>query len=592
MAIEEPELVLDRSVDLRGKPAVRGKTGGWRACSLIIGYEFVEKLAFAGIWANLVVYLTNKLHEGTVSSSRNVTNWIGTLCLTPLLGAYIADTYLGRFRTFAVFSCFYILGMGIMTLAVSLKSLRPPDCPSNEGCEKASSLQIGIFYSALYLLALGAGGTRPNVSTFGADQFDDFHPKEKLQKNSFFNWWIFVLFGGSLFGQTFIVYVEDHISWAVASAIITAGLLISYVVFMIGTPFYRYKSLSGNPLQRMGKVIRRTIQNWKVRLPSDPSCLHEVDSKEYLAQGRYPIAHTQLLRFMDKASVQNGTSSDPCTVTDVEEIKLIIRILPVWVTSIFPSTLLTQSGTLFVKQATTLDRQMGPNFQIPAASIGAFLQISLLLSLIIYDQLLVPICRRFRGNPRGITILQRMGIGMILYSIAMAAAMITEMKKIDVIKSHGLEDNSNAIVPRTIFTLLPQFILMGMAEAFVEVGRTEFFYDQAPESMRSFGTALALASIGVGAFLNSILLTGVSDITRRHGHKSWILDNVNASRFDYYFGFLGLLNSLNYIFFLIISCMYTYKRETSEALGKGSATVMETMSINSEKVSGCYIGVV
>ncbi|KAH9318964.1 hypothetical protein KI387_020733, partial [Taxus chinensis] len=72
-------------------------------------YEFVERLAFAGIWANLVVYLTNKLHEGTVSSARNVTNWIGTLSLTPLLGAYIADTYLGRFRTFAVFSCIYIL---------------------------------------------------------------------------------------------------------------------------------------------------------------------------------------------------------------------------------------------------------------------------------------------------------------------------------------------------------------------------------------------------------------------------------------------------------------------------------------------------
>ncbi|KAH9318963.1 hypothetical protein KI387_020732, partial [Taxus chinensis] len=391
-------------------------------------------------------------------------------------------------------------GMGIMTLAVWLKSLRPPDCPSNEGCEKASSLQTGIFYSALYLLALGAGGTRPNISTFGADQFDDFHPKEKLRKSSFFNWWIFVLFCGNLFGQTFIVYVEDHISWSVATAIITTGLIISSVVFMIGTPFYRYKALFGSPLQRMGRVFRKMIQNWKVRLPSDPSCLHEVDSKEYLAQGRYPIAHTQLLRFMDKACVKTGRVSDRCTVTDVEETKLMIRVLPIGLTAIFPSTLLQQSGTLFVKQATTLDRQMGPNFQIPAASIGAFLQISLLLSLIIYDRFLVPTCRRFTGNPRGITILQRMGIGMILYSVAMVAAMITELKKIDVIKSHRLQDKSNAIVPRTIFTLLPQFIIMGIAEGFLEVGRTEFFYDQAPESMRSLGIALALASIGVGAF--------------------------------------------------------------------------------------------
>ncbi|GLJ35400.1 hypothetical protein SUGI_0711940 [Cryptomeria japonica] len=145
MAVDETELVLDGSVNLKGKPVVRGKTGGWRACSLIIGYEFIERLAFAGIWVNLVVYLTTKLHEGTVSSARNASNCSDTLWITPLFGAYIADTYLGRFWTFIVFSSVYILGMGIMTLAVTLKSLRPPECEPNEVCQKASSLQIGFL---------------------------------------------------------------------------------------------------------------------------------------------------------------------------------------------------------------------------------------------------------------------------------------------------------------------------------------------------------------------------------------------------------------------------------------------------------------
>ncbi|KAH9330498.1 hypothetical protein KI387_002606 [Taxus chinensis] len=53
-----------------------------------------------------------------------------------------------------------------------------------------------------------------------------FIPRKSSQKSSFFNWWILVLFGGSLFGQTFIVYVEDHISWAVASATITPRMII------------------------------------------------------------------------------------------------------------------------------------------------------------------------------------------------------------------------------------------------------------------------------------------------------------------------------------------------------------------------------
>lgn len=57
-------------------------------------------MAFNSIAANLVIYLTKELHEDTISSARNVNNWSGAVWLTPILGAYIADTYLGRYWTF------------------------------------------------------------------------------------------------------------------------------------------------------------------------------------------------------------------------------------------------------------------------------------------------------------------------------------------------------------------------------------------------------------------------------------------------------------------------------------------------------------
>lgn len=66
-------------------------------------------MANHGISANLVVYLTRKLHEGTVQSSNNVTNWSGTLGLTPILGAYVADTYIGRYRTFVLAVSIYLM---------------------------------------------------------------------------------------------------------------------------------------------------------------------------------------------------------------------------------------------------------------------------------------------------------------------------------------------------------------------------------------------------------------------------------------------------------------------------------------------------
>jgi hypothetical protein len=52
-------------------------------------YELFKRMAYYGIASNLVIYLTDKLHQGSVEASNNVTNWSGTVFLTPLLGAYV-----------------------------------------------------------------------------------------------------------------------------------------------------------------------------------------------------------------------------------------------------------------------------------------------------------------------------------------------------------------------------------------------------------------------------------------------------------------------------------------------------------------------
>lgn len=99
----------DGTVDLKGRPVLRSTTGKWKACYFIVGYEIFERMAYYGIASNLVIYLTRELHEGTVASSNNVTYWIGTVWMTPLIGAYIADTYLGRYWTFMIASAIYLM---------------------------------------------------------------------------------------------------------------------------------------------------------------------------------------------------------------------------------------------------------------------------------------------------------------------------------------------------------------------------------------------------------------------------------------------------------------------------------------------------
>lgn len=72
-------------------------------------YEVFERMAYYGISSNLVIYLSNVLHQGTVTASNNVTNWVGTVFLTPILGAYIADAHLGRYWTFVSGSAIYLV---------------------------------------------------------------------------------------------------------------------------------------------------------------------------------------------------------------------------------------------------------------------------------------------------------------------------------------------------------------------------------------------------------------------------------------------------------------------------------------------------
>ncbi|XP_071714067.1 protein NRT1/ PTR FAMILY 5.2-like [Rutidosis leptorrhynchoides] len=561
----------DGTTDLKGRPAVRSKTGRWRACYFMLGYEVCERMAFYGIATNLVLYLTRELHEGTVKSSNNVTNWGGTVWLTPLLGAYIADTYLGRYWTFMIASVIYLAGMFLLTLVVSLDSLKPPSCGKDVSyldCNKrASSFQIGIFYCALYIIALGTGGTKPNISTMGADQFDDFEPKERAHKLTFFNWWVFTIFFGTLFSNTFLVYIQDNVGWGLGYGVPTLALFVAIVAFTFGTPNYRHKPKGESPFTRMAKVIVASVRKRNVLVPVDPKELYELTLDEYASPGKYRIDHSSSLKFLDKAAVKIEEPSSQwklCPVTQVEQTKQMVKMLPILCATFIPSTLFAQTQTLFIKQGTTLDRSMGPHFDIPPASLGVFLTISMLISIALYDRLFVPFIRKYTKNPRGITMLQRMIIGLILHIITMIVASLVERRRLSVAKDHGIFGKGQT-VPSTIFTLLPQFALMGVADCFLEVAKLEFFYDQAPEGMKSLGTAYFTTSLGVGYFLSSFILSTVANVTKKNGHKGWILNNLNVSHLDYYYAFYAVLSLLNFIFFLIVAHNFEYNAEVSES---------------------------
>ncbi|CAL4925367.1 unnamed protein product [Urochloa decumbens] len=576
------EYTQDGTVDLHGNPVLRAKRGGWKACGFVVVYEVFERMAFYGISSNLVLYLTTKLHQGVVPSANNVTNWVGTIWMTPIIGAYIADAHLGRYRTFMAASVIYLTGMILLTLSVSLPALRPPKCGKNTAdpncTQQATSTQLGVFFLGLYILAVGTGGTKPNISTIGADQFDDSHPRERRHKLSFFNWWMFSIFFGTLFANTVLVYIQDTVGWTLGYALPTLGLAVSIAIFTAGTPFYRHKPTSESPFAKMARVIVAAARKFAVAAPVDPRDLHELDDEHYAKRNAARLPHTPNLSALSKAAVKTGGTGNGnasrwslSTVTQVEETKQMLKMLPVLAITFVPSAMMAQINTLFVKQGTTLERHIGPRFEIPPASLQGFVTISMLVSVVLYDRVFMPMARRITGNPRGISMLQRMGVGLVIHIFIMGIASVTERHRLAVAREHGVWDSKGTTIPLTIFVLLPQFALMGVADAFLEVAKIEFFYDQAPEGMKSLGTSYAMTSLGVGNFLSSALLSTVSRVTRRDGREGWVLNNLNASRLDKYYAFFAVLNCANLLVFFVVCRLYVYNDEVSRVVDAGSA---------------------
>ncbi|KAL3839429.1 hypothetical protein ACJIZ3_024020 [Penstemon smallii] len=561
---EEDIYTNDGTVDIHNKPANKEKTGSWKACRFILVTECCERLAYYGMSTNLVNYLKIRLNMGNVAASNTVTNWSGTCYITPLIGAFLADSYLGRYWTIATFSTIYVIGMTLLTISAAVHGLKP-ECDNN-GCHPTTS-QTSICFVALYLIALGTGGIKPCVSSFGADQFDDTDEKEKKRKSSFFNWFYLSINIGALIASSVLVWIQMNVGWSWGFGIPAVAMAIAIVFFFIGSRIYRLQKPGGSPLTRIAQVLVASIRKFSVKVPADKSLLYGTsDEMESNIQGSRKLEHTEKLRFLDKAAVETEADNVKetvkpwrlCSVTQVEEFKSVIRLLPIWASGIVFSAVYSQMNTMFVLQGNTMDQRMGPHFKIPSASLSLFDTLSVIFWAPVYDLVIIPLARKYTGHERGFTQLQRMGIGLVISIFAMIVAGSLEVIRLDYVRRNNYYDLET--IPMSIFWQVPQYFLVGCAEVFTFIGQLEFFYDQAPDAMRSLCSALSLTTNALGNYLSTLLVTIVTRATTSNGRLGWIPDNLNRGHLDYFYWLLAILSLVNFIVYLLIAKWYTYKK--------------------------------
>ncbi|XP_027092924.1 protein NRT1/ PTR FAMILY 5.10 isoform X1 [Coffea arabica] len=554
--------VVDGNVDYKGRPIKRSKSGRWKSASFIICVEMAERFVYYGISVNLISYLTGPLGQSTATAAESVNAWSGTAQMLPLLGAFVADSFLGRYRTILISSLLYILGLGFLTLSTFFTSVKSSECQNAAKVTTCSpsEFQVIFFIFALYLIAVAQGGHKPCVQAFGADQFDGRDPKESKAKSSFFNWLFSASCGAITVALVILTYIQDNLSWGLGFGIPCFIMCFALILFLLGTTTYRFQvnSAEMSPFVSIGRVFLKAARNWITT--SSASSMQEK------SQGFLPCQGSQEFKFLNKALlVPDGPEEERnlCSIGEVEEAKAILRLFPIWATCLVYGIVYAQSSTLFTKQGVTMDRSIGPSFEVPAASLESFISLSIVVFIAIYDRILVPIARSITTRPSGITLLQRIGTGIFLSLLSMVIAALVETKRLQTAQEYGLDDKPKATIPMSVFWLTPQYLVLGVSEVFAIVGMQEFFYDQVPSGLKSTGFALYLSILGIGSFLSSILISVLQKATSRHGHESWFSDNLNKAHLDYFYFLLAGLSAIALAAFAYFAKSYVYNQASN-----------------------------
>lgn len=244
------------------------------------------------------------------------------------------------------------------------------------------------------------------------------------------------------------------------------------------------------------------------------------------------------------------------SIQQVEEVKCLVKVIPILVSGVFCFVTLIQQGTFTVSQALKMDRHLGPHFQIPAGSIGVISMITIGIWLPIYDRIIVPSLRKITKIESGITLLQRVGIGIVFSIASMIVAALVEKKRRDSATYHNH--------PLSVMWLAPQLILMAFAEAFAILGQLELYYKEFPDNMKSVGNAMFFVTIGGANYVSSALVTTVHKVTGKHGRPDWLTADINRGRVDYFYYVIAVMGVLNLGYYLLVASQYQYKEKSQD----------------------------
>ncbi|CAM9090959.1 unnamed protein product, partial [Ectocarpus fasciculatus] len=538
--------------------------------SYIITTEFCERLAYYGFAGSLVLFFETKLNMSNEESVNQFYAWNGFVYVTPLLGGYIADTYLGRYKTILYFSVLYLIGLAMIVFG-----------------SVPGAVLVPVVFLAMYIIAMGAGGIKPNVSTMGADQFDPQFEQDKKEAAQFFSYFYWSINLGALVAYVSVAYLCQYglpflggQDWGFffGYLIPTIMMAVGVCVFVSGSKNYKHVKPRGSMLSMAGGILVEAL--WTRHSFKSPTGF-----------------------LLDKASSLHGGSY---AQNDVEGMKYVAKLAPFLGVMIPYWGIYGQTKTAFQIQGCQMDSELG-GFQLPISAMNIFNNVAILILVPLCDQYFFPMLKEKGYN---LSMLNKIGIGFFFATLAMVTAALIEMYRLQQAPDSGAYDDDSAKdhispcrniddfdpyqyqkwyagdedtepqncsetcdtidengllsldcidcddIPQysnlTIFWQVPQFILIGISEIFTSITSLEFFYSQAPTRMRSVSQASNLLTNALGSWL-TIPLTLLVNSNANH---PWIASDIDDGELGYYFYLLAGLMALALLLFSYLSAGY------------------------------------
>uniref|UniRef100_A0A3Q2YMY3 Solute carrier family 15 member 1 n=1 Tax=Hippocampus comes TaxID=109280 RepID=A0A3Q2YMY3_HIPCM len=363
----------------------------------IVVNEFCERFSYYGMRAVLVLYFKYFLRWDDDMSTSIYHTFVALCYLTPILGAIVADSWLGKFKTIIYLSIVYTLGQ----VAMAVSAIHDITDTDKDGTPDDMTFHVVMSMVGLFLIALGTGGIKPCVAAFGGDQFSDSQEK---QRRTFFSVFYLCINGGSLLSTiiTPILRAQEcgihtkQSCYPLAFGVPAALMVVALVVFIVGSGMYYKAEPQGNIMMDVCRCIGFAIKN-RYRHRS----------------GRYPKRQ----HWMDWAEEKYDKLL-------IAQIKMVLKVLFLYIPLPMFWTLFDQKGSRWTLQATTMDGNFGA-LVIQPDQMQTVNPILILTLVPIMDSVIYPLIKKCGLN---FTPLKRMTVGMFLAALAFVCAALVQVE--------------------------------------------------------------------------------------------------------------------------------------------------------------------